>query len=117
MLYVALDFFPGSPLISSSGQWRPSGVPTIPTTGTAQDAVSRVIKSSNIDFKAMIRRSRKPSVGLTNGQLTGSEIDAAATRSSHAKIDAAVINVLANDVDGKFTAWITQQTSDATRRR
>lgn len=126
MLYVALDFFPGSPLNlvqRPNGDYAYPEIPTVPTAlEQAQDAVSRVIKKlEDIDFKAMIK-SVSETVNGVDQLVNSPEVKSTLRQLDQTmpKIDAAVISItkLANDVDGKFTGLSDnlQQTSDATRQ-
>jgi len=126
LLYVGLDFFPGTPLKLVQ---RPDGhnkYPEIPTTPTpleqAQNALGRVLaKLQDVDFKGLITSLSATVDGvdkLVNAPEIRSSLNSLAA--TMPKIDAAVmsINKLANDVDGKFTGLSDnlQQTSDATRQ-
>ena len=126
LLYVALDFFPGTPINlvqQPNGDYKYSEIPTIPTAlEQAQDAVSRVVKKlEEIDFKALIKSVSETVSGVD--QLVNSPAVKSTLRQldqTMPKIDAAVMSItrLANDVDGKFAGLSDnlQQTSDATRQ-
>jgi paraquat-inducible protein B len=125
VLYVALDFFPDSPINLAqqpNGDNKYPEIPTVPTAlEQAQDAVSRVIKKlEEIDFKGIIKSVSETITGVE--QLVNSPAVKSTLRQldqTMPKIDAAVVsfNKLANDVDGKFTGLSDnlEQTSDATR--
>lgn len=126
LLYVALDFFPGTPLNlvqRPNGTYQYPEIPTVPTAlEQAQDAVSRVIKKlEDIDFKVMIK-SVSDTVSGVDQLVNSPEVKSTLRQLDQTmpKIDAAVISItkLANDVDGKFTGLSDnlQQTSDATRQ-
>jgi paraquat-inducible protein B len=126
VLYVALDFFPETPIIlvqQPNGNNKYSEIPTVPTAlEQAQDAISQIIKKlEEIDFKGLIKSLSETVSGVD--QLVNSPAVKSTLRQldqTMPKIDAAVVsfNKLANDVDGKFSSLSDnlEQTSDATRQ-
>jgi paraquat-inducible protein B len=126
VLYVALDFFPESPINlvqQPNGDDQYPEIPTVPTAlEQAEDKVSQIIKKlEEIDFKALIKSVSDTVSGVD--QLVNSPAVKSTLRQldqTMPKIDAAVVsfNKLANDVDGKFTSLSDnlEQTSDATRQ-
>lgn len=126
VLYVALDFFPESPINLTqqpNGDYPYLEIPTVPTAlEQAQDAVSQIIKKlQEIDFKGLIKSVSETITGVD--QLVNSPAVKSTLRQldqTMPKIDAAVISLskLANDVNGKFTSLSDslEQTSDATRQ-
>jgi paraquat-inducible protein B len=126
VLYVALDFFPESPINLTqqpNGDNKYPEIPTVPTAlEQAQDAVSQIIKKlEEIDFKGLIKSLSETVSGVD--QLVNSPAVKSTLRQldqTMPKIDAAVVsfNKLANNVDGTFTSLSDNlaQTSDATRQ-
>jgi phospholipid/cholesterol/gamma-HCH transport system substrate-binding protein len=126
VLYVALDFFPGTPINlvqQPNGDNKYPEIPTVPTAlEQAQDAISQIIKKlEEIDFKGLIKSLSETISGVD--QLVNSPAVKSTLRQldqTMPKIDAAVVsfNKLANDVDGKFSSLSDNlgQTSDATRQ-
>jgi phospholipid/cholesterol/gamma-HCH transport system substrate-binding protein len=126
VLYVALDFFPGTPINlvqQPNGDNKYPEIPTVPTAlEQAQDAISQIIKKlEEIDFKGLIKSLSETIAGVD--QLVNSPAVKSTLRQldqTMPKIDAAVVsfNKLANDVDGKFSSLSDNlgQTSDATRQ-
>jgi paraquat-inducible protein B len=126
VLYVALDFFPETPIIlvqQPNGNNKYPEIPTVPTAlEQAQDAISQIIKKlEEIDFKGLIKSLSETVSGVD--QLVNSPAVKSTLRQldqTMPKIDAAVVsfNKLANDVDGKFSSLSDnlEQTSDATRQ-
>ena len=126
VLYVALDFFPETPISlvqQPDGYYKYPEIPTVPTAlEQAQDAVSQVIKKlQEIDFKGLIKSVSDTIVGID--QLVNSPAVKSTLRQldqTMPKIDAAVISLtkLSNNVDDKFSGLSDnlQQTSDATRQ-
>jgi paraquat-inducible protein B len=126
VLYVALDFFPGTPINlvqQPNGNNKYPEIPTVPTAlEQAQDAISQIIKKlEEIDFKGLIKSLSETISGVD--QLVNSPAVKSTLRQldqTMPKIDAAVVsfNKLANDVNGKFTGLSDNlaQTSDATRQ-
>ncbi|HEY7217993.1 MAG TPA: MlaD family protein [Candidatus Binatia bacterium] len=126
VLYVALDFFPESPINlvqQPNGNNKYPEIPTVPTAlEQAQDAVSQIIKKlEEIDFKELIKSLSETVSGVD--QLVNSPAVKSTLRQldqTMPKIDAAVVsfNKLANNVDGTFTSLSNNlaQTSDATRQ-
>jgi paraquat-inducible protein B len=126
VLYVALDFFPESPINlvqQPNGNNKYPEIPTVPTAlEQAQDAVSQIIKKlEEIDFKELIKSLSETVSGVD--QLVNSPAVKSTLRQldqTMPKIDAAVVsfNKLASNVDGTFTSLSNNlaQTSDATRQ-
>ncbi len=126
VLYVALDFFPGTPI---SLVQQPNGdnpypeIPTIPTAlEQAKDAITRIIeKLEEIDFKGLAQSLTETVNGVN--QLVSSP----ALKSTLRRLDQTVPKVdealesftrLANNLDNKVGGLSTnlEQTSDATRQ-
>jgi len=127
VLYIALDFFPGTPINvvqEPNGDNKYPEIPTIPTEfEQARDAISRIIdKLNEIDFKGVIKSLTETVNGVN--QL----VQSPALKSAIQKIDQTVVpkidealasmTKLANDVDGKVNGLSAnlEQTSDATRQ-
>ena len=126
VLYVGLDFFPGTPveLVQKPGSdYKYPEIPTVPTAfAQAQDAISRIVnKLQEVDFKGLVKSVSETVDGVN--QLVRSP----ALKSTLQKLDQTVpkldealasITKLANTVDGKFTSLSDnlEQTSDATRQ-
>jgi paraquat-inducible protein B len=127
VLYIALDFFPGTPINlvqQPNGDNKYPEIPTIPTEfEQAKDAISRIIdKLGEIDFKGLAQ-SLTETVNGVNGL-----VNSPALKSTLQKIDQTVvpkidetlasITKLTNDLDGKVSGLSAnlEQTSDATRQ-
>ena len=126
VLYVGLDFFPGTPVElvqKPGGDYKYPEIPTVPTAfAQAQDAISRIVnKLQEVDFKGLVKSVSETVDGVN--QLVRSP----ALKSTLQKLDQTVpkldealasITKLANTVDGKFTSLSDnlEQTSDATRQ-
>jgi paraquat-inducible protein B len=127
VLYIALDFFPGTPINlvqQPNGDNKYPEIPTIPTEfEQARDAISRIIdKLDEIDFKGVIKSLSETITGVN--QLVSSP----ALKSALQKIDQTVVpkidetlaslTKLTNDLDGKVSGLSAnlEQTSDATRQ-
>ena len=126
VLYIALDFFPGTPINlvqKPGGDYQYPEIPTIPTTlEQAQDAVIRIIKKlEEIDFKELIK-SVSETVGGVNQLVNSPALKSTLQKLDQTmpKIDETVvsINKLADDLNGKIASLSDnlQQTSDATRQ-
>ena len=125
LLYVGLDFFPGTPvnLVQQTGSdHKYPEIPTTPTTlEQAQDAVTRIInKLEEIDLKGLIKSLEGTVAGFS--QLVNSpEVKSALQRLDRTmpKIDDAVVAIrkMISSLDGNMTTLSTnlQQTSDAAR--
>jgi len=125
LLFIALDFFPGTPITlvqSTKGDYKYPEIPTLPTSlEQAKGAVMRVIsKLEDIDFKELGANLEATLKGL-NRTVNSPEIQSVLRSLAQVipKIDTAVVsfNKLANDVDVKFSSLSDNlgQTSDATR--
>lgn len=126
LLYVGLDFFPGSPIHlvqQPNGNYEYPEIPTTPTTlEQAQDAVTRIFnKLQEIDFKGLIK-SLTETINGVNQVVNSPALKSTLQRLDQTmpKIDEAVMSItkLANTVDGEVTSLSDnlQQTSDATRQ-
>jgi paraquat-inducible protein B len=126
LLFIALDFFPGTPITlvqSTKGDYKYPEIPTLPTSlEQAKGAVMRVIsKLEDIDFKELGANLEATLKGL-NRTVNSPDIESALRSLAQVmpKIDSAVVSFtkLANDVDVKFSSLSDnlQQTSDATRQ-
>jgi paraquat-inducible protein B len=126
LLYVALDFLPGTPinLVQTSGrEYKYPEIPTTPTTlEVAQDAVTRIInKLEEIDIKGLVASLSATVDGMS--KITNAPELQAALRSlekTMPRIDGAVADVrrLATTMDGsvsKLTESL-EQTSAVTRQ-
>jgi paraquat-inducible protein B len=125
LLYVALDFFPGSPINlvqRTNGDYKYPEVPTLPTTlEQAKDAVTRILnKLEEIDFKALIASLESTADGI---KRTVNSPDLESTirslKQTMPKVDEAVVNIrnLAGTMDDKvkILADDLQQTSGDAR--
>jgi paraquat-inducible protein B len=126
LLFIALDFFPGTPITlvqSTTGDYKYPEIPTLPTTlEQAKGAATRIIsKLEDIDFKELGANLEATLKGL-NRTVNSPEIESVLRSLARVmpKIDAAVVsfNKLANDVDVKFSSLSDnlEQTSDAARQ-
>ena len=126
LLFIALDFFPGTPINlvqSTKGDYKYPEIPTLPTTlEQAKGAATRIIsKLEEIDFKELGANLEATLKGV-NRTVNSPEIESVLRSLARVmpKIDAAVVsfNKLANDVDVKFSSLSDnlQQTSDAARQ-
>ena len=125
LLYVGLDFFPGTPVNlvqQTGGDHKYPEIPTTPTTlEQAQDAVTRIInKLEQIDLKGLIKSLEGTVAGFS--QLVNSpELKSALQRLDRTmpKIDDAIVAIrkMISSLDGNMTTLSTnlQQTSDAAR--
>jgi paraquat-inducible protein B len=126
LLFIALDFFPGTPINlvqQANGDYKYPEIPTLPTTlEQAKGAATRIMnKLEEIDFKELGANVEATLKGV-NRTVNSPEIESVLRSLAQVmpKIDAAVVsfNKLANDVDGKFSSLSDnlEQTSDATRQ-
>jgi paraquat-inducible protein B len=126
LLYVAIDFFPGSPinLVQSPNEdYEYPEVPTLPTSlEQAKGAIERFLKKfEEIDFKEL-GASLQATIKGIDRTVNSPEIESVLRSLARVmpKVDEAVVsfNKLANDVDGKFISLSDnlEQTSDATRQ-
>jgi paraquat-inducible protein B len=125
LLYVGLDFFPGTPvnLVQQAGaDHKYPEIPTTPTTlEQAQDAVTRIFnKLEEIDLKGLIK-SLEGTVGGVNQLVNSPELKSALQRLDQTmpKIDEAIVEIrkMTSNLDGNITTLSAnlQQTSDAAR--
>jgi paraquat-inducible protein B len=126
VLYVGLDFFPGTPINlvqKSDGDYQYPEIPTTPTTlELAQDAVTQIInKLEEIDFKTLIKSLTETATGVN--QLVNSPALKSALQDlaqTMPKVDKAITSIakLADTVDGKVNGLSDdlQQTSTAARQ-
>jgi paraquat-inducible protein B len=125
LLYVSLDFFPGTPirLVQPAGvEHRYPEIPTTPTTlELAEDTITQIFKKlEEIDFKG-ITKSLSETVDGINQLINSPELKVSLRelRQTIPKVDEALLSVrkLATTMDRSF-ATLTgnlEQTSDATR--
>jgi ABC-type transporter Mla subunit MlaD len=125
LLYVGLDFFPGTPIRlvqQPGGRYQYPEIPTTPTTlEQAQDAVTRIInKLEEIDFKG-VTQSLTETVDGVNQLVNSPDLKASlrALQQTMPKVDEALQSVrqLAATMDSSVTALTgsLEQTSDAAR--
>jgi paraquat-inducible protein B len=125
VLYVALDFFPGTPVNlvqKPGGHYKLQEIPTVPSElEQAHDAISRIVnKLDDIDFKGLINSVSQTLNGVN--QLVTSPALKSAVQSLDKTIpkiaEAAVgLHELTTDVDRNMTSLTAnlEQTSDAAR--
>ena len=125
LLYVALDFFPGTPIRlvqQTGGDYQYPEIPTTPTTlELAQDAVTQIFnKLEEIDFKG-ITKALTETVDGVNRLVNSPDLKASlrALQQTMPKVDEALQSVrkLATTMDSSVTALAgnLEQTSDAAR--
>jgi len=126
VLFIALDFFPGTPINlvqQPNGDNKYPEIPTVPTPfEQAQDAITRIIdKLQEIDFKGLAK-SLTETVNGVNG-LVNSHVQNSTLQKvdqTVPKIDEALASFtrLANNLDNKVGGLSAnlEQTSDATRQ-
>jgi paraquat-inducible protein B len=125
LLYVAIDFFPGTPINlvqSPDGAYEYPEVPTLPTSlEQAKGAIDRFLnKLEEIDFKE-IGASLQATIKGIDRTVNSPELESVLRSLARVmpKVDEAVVSItkLANDVDGKVSSLSDnlQQTSDAAR--
>ena len=125
LLYVALDFFPGSPINlvqQAKADYKYPEIPTVPTSlEQAKDALTQIItKLDDIDFKALMAslESTADSIQRTVNS-PDLQFTIRALKQTMPKVDEAVVNI--RDVAGtmnenvKSLATDLQQTSGVTR--
>jgi paraquat-inducible protein B len=109
LLYVALDFFPGSPIDlvqKPGGDYDYAEIPTLPTTlEQAKGALTRVIsKLEDIDFKELDANLEATLKGI-NRTVNSPEVDSVLRSLARVmpKVDEAVVNIrnLAGTMDDK----------------
>jgi paraquat-inducible protein B len=125
LLYVALDFFPGSPINLVQRENADNKYPEIPTLPTtleqAKDALTQIIgKLDEIDFKALIA-SLESTVDGIKRTVNSPDLEQSlrSLRQTMPKVDEAVVNIrnLAGTMDDnvKIIATDLQQTSGDAR--
>ena len=125
LLYVALDFFPGTPIRlvqQPGGHYQYPEIPTTPTTlELAQDAVTQIFnKLEEIDFKG-ITKALTETVDGVNRLVNSPDLKASlrALQQTMPKVDEALLSVrkLTTTMDSSVTALAgnLEQTSDAAR--
>jgi paraquat-inducible protein B len=124
LLFVALDFFPGTPINLVQGpneHYQYPEIPTIPTTlEQAKDAVTQIInKLDEIDFKALTA-SLESTVNGINRTVNSPELEATirSLQKTMPKIDEAVVSirdlaVALNDNSKNLAANLEQTSIDA----
>jgi paraquat-inducible protein B len=125
LLFVALDFFPGSPINlvqSADGDYRYPEIPTLPTTlEQAKDAVTQILnKLEEIDFKSLIT-SLELTVDGIKRTVNSPDLEATirSLKQTMPRVDEAVVNVrnlaitMENNI--KILTADLQQTSGDTR--
>jgi len=109
VLYIALDFFPGTPINlvqQPNGDNKYPEIPTIPTEfEQAKDAISRIIdKLEEIDFKGLAK-SLTETINGVNRTLNSPEVESVLRSLARVmpKVDEAVVNIrnLAGTTDDK----------------
>jgi paraquat-inducible protein B len=125
LLYVGLDFFPGSPIHlvqKPDQQHKYPEVPTLPTyLEQAQDTATKILaKLEEVDFKGMMDSVVRAVDGI--GQLVNSPALKSALQrldQTMPKIDGAVVEIrkMTTNLDGNMATLSAnlQQTSDAAR--
>jgi len=126
VLYIGLDFFPGTPinLVQKPGEENKyPEIPTIPTTlEQAQDAISRIFsKLEEVDFKGLVK-SASDMINSVNQAVNSPALKSTIQRLNETvpKIDEALASFsrLADTLDNKVSGLSAnlEQTSDATRK-
>jgi paraquat-inducible protein B len=99
LLFVALDFFPGTPINlvqSTDGNYKYQEIPTLPTTlEQAKDAATRIMnKLEEIDFKGLIA-SLDETVNGIKRTVNSPELEATirSLQKTMPKIDEAVVSI------------------------
>ena len=99
LLFIALDFFPGTPINlvqSTNGDYKYPEIPTLPTTlEQAKDAATRIInKLEDIDFKELGANLEATLKGV-NRTVNSPEIESALRSLARVmpKVDEAVVNI------------------------
>jgi paraquat-inducible protein B len=109
VLYIALDFFPGTPINlvqQPNGDNKYPEIPTIPTEfEQAKDAITRIInKLEEIDFKGLTK-SLTETINGVNRTLNSPEVESVLRSLARVmpKVDEAVVNIrnLAGTTDDK----------------
>jgi paraquat-inducible protein B len=124
LLYVALDFFPGSPINlvqQENADNKYPEIPTLPTTlEQAKDALTQIInKLDGIDFKALVA-SLESTVDGIKRTVNSPDLEESlrSLRTTMPKVDEAVVNIrnLAGTMDGNvktLSADLMQTSGDA----
>jgi paraquat-inducible protein B len=124
LLYVALDFFPGSPINlvqQENADNKYPEIPTLPTTlEQAKDALTQIInKLEEIDFKTLIA-SLESTVDGIKRTVNSPDVEQTlrSLRTTMPKVDEAVVNIrnLAGTMDGNvktLSADLMQTSGDA----
>jgi paraquat-inducible protein B len=124
LLYVALDFFPGSPINLVQHENADNKYPEIPTLPTtleqAKDALTQIInKLEEIDFKTLIA-SLESTVDGIKRTVNSPDVEQTlrSLRTTMPKVDEAVVNIrnLAGTMDGNvktLSADLMQTSGDA----
>jgi paraquat-inducible protein B len=124
LLFVALDFFPGTPINlvqRTDGKYRYPEIPTLPTTlEQAKDAATRIMtKLEEIDFKGLIA-SLDEAVNGIKRTVNSPELEATirSLKQTMPKIDEAVLSirdlaVTLNDSSKSLAANLEQTSMDA----
>lgn len=109
LLYVALDFLPGTPINlvqRTNGDYKYPEIPTLPTSlEQAKDAVTRILsKLEEIDFKALIASLESTVDGIKRTVNSPDlELTIRSLKQTMPKVDEAVVNIrnLAGTMDDK----------------
>jgi paraquat-inducible protein B len=109
LLYVALDFLPGTPINlvqRTNGDYKYPEIPTLPTSlEQAKDAVTRILsKLEEIDFKALIASLESTVDGIKRTVNSPDlELTIRSLKQTMPKVDEAVVNIrnLAGTLDDK----------------
>jgi len=109
LLYVAIDFFPGTPINlvqRTNGDYKYPEIPTLPTSlEQAKDAVTRILsKLEEIDFKALIASLESTVDGIKRTVNSPDlELTIRSLKQTMPKVDEAVVNIrnLAGTMDDK----------------
>jgi paraquat-inducible protein B len=124
LLYVSLDFFPGSPINlvqQENADNKYPEIPTLPTTlEQAKDALTQIInKLDEIDFKALVA-SLESTVDGIKRTVNSPDLEESlrSLRTTMPKVDEAVVNIrnLAGTMDGNvktLSADLMQTSGDA----
>jgi len=115
LLYVALDFFPGSPLnlVQQGDDYKYPEVPTLPTAfEQAKDAVTQIMnKIEEIDFKDLIASLDKTVDGIRH-TVNSPDLEATirSLRQTMPKLDAAVVKI--GDLAGTMNETLRTLSTD-----
>jgi paraquat-inducible protein B len=123
LLFVALDFFPGTPIHlvqGTDGDYKYPEIPTLPTTmEQARDAVTQILnKLEEIDFKALIVSLESTVDGIKRTVNSPDlEVTIRSLRKTVPKVDEAVLSirdlaVTLNDNTKTLAATLEQTTID-----